>query len=164
MVLAGHPSHPKSQSDTVRAADPCQNPGMEAIWPMVEPMLDSTGNMTGTVYRAMFGKNPSGGEVSAHLVQFEAAARTHWHTHDGEQILIVTAGTVIVQRENLPAVRLESGQAIRLPANERHWHGSAGGVAAHIAVNLGNTVWLEDVTDLAFDAALKGARGLLEEA
>jgi quercetin dioxygenase-like cupin family protein len=137
---------------------------MEATWPMLEPMLDSTGNMTGTVHRAMFGKNPSGSEVSAHLVQFEAAARTHWHTHDGEQILIVTAGTVIVQREHQPAVRLEPGQAIRLPADERHWHGSAGGAAAHIAVNLGNTVWLEAVTDLAFDAAVKGARGLLEEA
>ena len=127
-------------------------------------MLDSTGNMTGTVHRAIFGKGSFGGEVSAHLVQFQPGARTNWHTHDGEQILIVTAGRIIAQREGHAAVRLEPGQAIRLPAHERHWHGSAGEAAAHIAVNLGNTVWLEAVTNLEFDAAVKGARASLEEA
>ena len=135
---------------------------------MLELMLDSTGNMTETVHRAMFAKGNLGGEVSAHLVQFQPGARTNWHTHDGEQILIVTVGRIIAQREGHAAVRLEAGQAIRLPAHERHWHGNAsdlgGEAAAHIAVNLGNTVWLEAVTALEFDAALKGARESLEEA
>jgi quercetin dioxygenase-like cupin family protein len=90
-------------------------------------------------------------------VRFQAGARTHWHTHTGEQVLIVVEGTCIVKREGSPAVILKTGEAIRLPANEKHWHGAVSdSVACHLAVNINfTTAWLEPVSEENYRNALR---------
>lgn len=130
---------------------------MKADWPDLELVLDTTGYFTGEVHRALFSNAASGPEVSGNFVHFGPRARTNWHAHAGDQILMVVSGVIAVQREGHRALRLESGQSIRLPALERHWHGSAGAPGAHVAVNLGGTDWREAVEELEYDAALKGS-------
>lgn len=127
---------------------------MKANWPDLELTLDTTGYFVGEVHRGLFS---SGTEVSGNFVQFGPRARTNWHAHVGDQILMVVSGVIIVQREGLQAVRLEPGQSIRIPDGERHWHGSAGTLSVHIAVNLGGTDWQQPVTELEFDASVKGS-------
>ncbi len=131
--------------------------GMNANWPNLELTLDTTGYFTGEVHRGLFADAPSGPVASGNFVHFGPQARTNWHAHAGDQILMVVSGVIIVQFDGHQAVLLEPGQSIRIPDGVRHWHGSAGTPSAHIAVNLGGTSWQDAVKDLDYDAALKGS-------
>ncbi len=130
---------------------------MNANWPELELTLDTTGYFTGEVHRALIATALSGPEASGNFVHFGPRARTNWHAHAGDQILMVVSGVIIVQFDGHQAVLLEPGQSIRIPDGERHWHGSAGAPSAHIAVNLGGTNWQDAVKELEYDAALKGS-------
>jgi quercetin dioxygenase-like cupin family protein len=130
---------------------------MKANWPELELTLDTTGYFTGEVHRALFSNAPSGPVAAGNFVHFGPRARTNWHTHVGDQILMVVSGVIAVQFEGRQALRLEPGQSIRIPDGERHWHGSAGMPSAHLAVNLGGTDWQDAVKELEYDAALKGS-------
>ena len=72
-------------------------------------------------------------EDGLHLsnVTFEPGCRNNWHIHHatsgGGQLLICTAGEGWYQEEGKPAVSLEPGKVIVIPANVRHWHGAKGG-------------------------------------
>ncbi|NNE43580.1 MAG: cupin domain-containing protein, partial [Gemmatimonadetes bacterium] len=46
----------------------------------------------GTVTMQKLIDDPLPGGSKLYRVRFNAGARTHWHTHDGEQILIVVDG------------------------------------------------------------------------
>ena len=85
-------------------------------------------------------------------VTFEAEARTVWHTHPGEQVLIVTAGCGRAQSWGGSIQEIWPGDVVRIPAGEKHWHGAAPTTAmTHIAIvqkRDGKTVdWLEPVSD-----------------
>jgi len=88
-------------------------------------------------------------------VTFPAGARTHWHTHTGVQILIVAAGRCRFQHWGGPVQEAGAGEAIYVPAGEKHWHGaSAGGEMAHLALNIDlQTDWLEPVTEEQYRGA-----------
>jgi hypothetical protein len=43
-----------------------------------------------------------GGRTAGNAVTFEPGARTAWHTHPPGQVLIVTAGAGLAQREGSP--------------------------------------------------------------
>jgi len=67
--------------------------------------------------------------LAVYAVTFEAAARTHWHTHPKGQGLYITDGVALVQAEGEPAVQLEVGESVWIEAGQRHWHGA--GSAPH---------------------------------
>ena len=89
-------------------------------------------------------------------VTFEPGCRNNWHIHHarhgGGQLLICTAGSGWYQEEGKPAVSLEPGMVITIPAEIKHWHGAkADSWFSHIAIEVPgeetSNEWLEAVTD-----------------
>lgn len=58
-------------------------------------------------------------------VTFAPGARTRWHRHDGEQVLVVTAGAGLVQRKGGSVESIGTGDRVRIAAGEWHWHGAS---------------------------------------
>ncbi|MFL6349524.1 MAG: cupin domain-containing protein, partial [Nitrososphaeraceae archaeon] len=68
-------------------------------------------------------------------VTFEPGSRTAWHTHPLGQILIVTAGCGLVQRQDGPVEEIHPGDVVWIPSGEKHWHGATSTTAmTHIAI------------------------------
>ena len=89
-------------------------------------------------------------------VTFEPGTRNNWHIHHakkgGGQVLIVTTGSGWYQLEGKPAVSLNPGDAVVIPANVKHWHGAKkDSWFSHIAFEAPgegmSNEWLEPVTD-----------------
>lgn len=89
-------------------------------------------------------------------VTFEPGCRNNWHIHHaktgGGQILICVAGRGYYQEEDKPAVELNPGDCINIPAEVKHWHGAApDSWFSHLAVEVPGTEcsneWCEPVTD-----------------
>lgn len=86
--------------------------------------------------------------VTINNVFFAPGARTHWHTHDGGQILMVIYGEGKIRADTGDEHRIRPGDTVWIPPGERHWHGAAEATCmAHIAISLGGHDWLEPVTD-----------------
>ena len=92
-------------------------------------------------------------------VTFEPGCRNNWHIHHatkgGGQLLICTAGEGWYQEEGKPAVSLQEGSVIMIPANVKHWHGAkADSWYSHIAVEVPGencrNEWCEPVSDEAY--------------
>ena len=92
-------------------------------------------------------------------VTFEPGCRNNWHIHHaasgGGQLLICTAGEGWYQEEGQPAVSLQPGTVIMIPANVKHWHGAKrDSWFSHIAVEVPGTEckneWCEPVSDEAY--------------
>lgn len=66
---------------------------------------------------------PDSKEFNVNIVTFGEGVRNKFHAHDGEQILIVTAGRGIVATEEEERVVIP-GDVIVFPAGEKHWHGA----------------------------------------
>jgi quercetin dioxygenase-like cupin family protein len=62
-------------------------------------------------------------EFTVNVVNFGKGIRNKFHTHDGEQLLIVTAGRGIVATEREKRVVIP-GDVILFSAGEKHWHGA----------------------------------------
>jgi quercetin dioxygenase-like cupin family protein len=68
------------------------------------------------------------------VVNFHHGATTGWHTHDCDQILIVTSGTGTVATEK-DEREINVGDVVHIKAGERHWHGAkANTTMSHITV------------------------------
>jgi quercetin dioxygenase-like cupin family protein len=104
---------------------------------------------TGAVTRATLASDKAGTPVNVYRVAFEPGARTHWHTHDGPQWLLVVEGRIRIQKLGEPAQEVEAGDAVVIPPGERHWHGATrDSRGVHLAVNVNaSTNWMEPVTD-----------------
>lgn len=90
-------------------------------------------------------------------VLFDAGARTRWHTHSGEQILLCLRGTCVVQIADRSARLLREKEAIRIAPGVLHWHGALKMPASHLAVNIAClTTWLEEVSPADYDRAMAG--------
>jgi len=88
-------------------------------------------------------------------VLFEPGARTHWHTHEVAQVLYVVAGSGWLQVRGGAGGPLTPGDTAHIPAGEEHWHGAtADTVLLHLAVSVGETRWLDAVSDEDYEAAL----------
>ncbi|MQA89462.1 MAG: cupin domain-containing protein [Gemmatimonas sp.] len=112
-------------------------------------------NFVGNAHTRVVGSAGDEVDVKLYYVQFEPAARTNWHIHSGEQILVVTRGRCRYQREGEAVREATSGRSIRFAPGVRHWHGAADDVTTeHVAINIENedTTWLEPVTDAVFAA------------
>ncbi|GLZ39321.1 cupin domain-containing protein [Actinokineospora sp. NBRC 105648] len=89
--------------------------------------------------------------VSVLMVRFEAGARNNWHWHRGGQMLYITEGEGYVQVRGEQPRLIRAGDVVCCPPGEEHWHGaSPNSPMTHLAVTLGEIVWLEPSTpDLA---------------
>jgi len=66
---------------------------------------------------------PDSKEFSVNLINFGKGVRNKFHSHDSEQVLIVTSGKGIVATEKEERVVTE-GDIILVPQGEKHWHGA----------------------------------------
>jgi quercetin dioxygenase-like cupin family protein len=97
---------------------------------------------------------PGADGVVVNDVFFEPGARTNWHTHEVAQVLFVLAGDGRVQSRDGTGFPLTAGDTVHIPAGEEHWHGaSPTGYLLHRAVSIGETAWLEPVSDDDYRAA-----------
>ena len=77
---------------------------------------------------------PSSQDYSVNIINFGKGVRNKLHTHESDQLLIVTAGTGIVATEQEERT-VNVGDVILIPAGERHWHGAGqNSVFSHIAL------------------------------
>jgi quercetin dioxygenase-like cupin family protein len=95
--------------------------------------------------------------AAGNSVTFEPGARTAWHTHPLGQVLIVTAGCGLVQREGGPVEEIHPGDVVWFEPDEKHWHGASPTTPmTHIAIQEtldGKAVdWMEKVTDEQYQA------------
>jgi quercetin dioxygenase-like cupin family protein len=67
---------------------------------------------------------PDSKQFKMSILNFGKGVRNRFHAHDGEQILIVTAGKGIVATETEERV-VTAGDIVFFPAGEKHWHGAA---------------------------------------
>ena len=105
--------------------------------------------------------NPLRGSEGVFNVTFEPGCRNNWHIHNavsgGGQRLICVAGEGWYQEEGKPAVSLETGDVIDIPAGVKLWHGAKkDGWFSHLAIEVAgegtSNQWLEPVSDELYDA------------
>ncbi len=66
---------------------------------------------------------PEGGDYNMAVVNFGKGVRNKFHTHESDQILIVTAGKGIVATESEQR-EVTVGDVILFTPGEKHWHGA----------------------------------------
>ncbi|GAA4551392.1 cupin domain-containing protein [Pseudonocardia xishanensis] len=117
------------------------------------PSQSRTDTFTGTVWADPVLPTTNGNTMNS--VTFCPGARTYWHHHTGGQILVVTAGRGWVQSLGEPPQVIRAGDTVWVPPGERHWHGgTADTIMTHLAVSIGPTVWLDEVAEDDYLAAL----------
>jgi quercetin dioxygenase-like cupin family protein len=91
-------------------------------------------------------QQPGGAQLS--VVHFEDGARTHWHTHPGEQVLYVLDGVGRVGTETEESI-INPGDVVYAVSGERHWHGAAPGASmTHLSfTTVGSPEWFEAPED-----------------
>lgn len=110
---------------------------------------------TGAVRVGIVAEAP-GSPLSVYEVLFGAGARTVWHRHAGDQILVGLDGECFFQFEGEGRRRLAAGQTVRIPGGVRHWHGAGPvGAASHLALNhVGATEWGGMVSEMDYRSPL----------
>lgn len=121
----------------------------QSVFPKGEKITNS--NFKGTAYLKMLMGADSLNPTTVGNVTFEAGARTKWHMHPGGQILLVIDGVGYYQEKGQPKKILRRGDVVKCPVNVPHWHGASADTAfVQVAItnrHLGETVWLNEVTD-----------------
>ncbi|MCG9698350.1 cupin domain-containing protein [Shewanella sp. Isolate11] len=107
---------------------------------------------TGDVYISTLFNAPAPARVGMAVVNFEAGARTHWHSHPLGQILLVTQGKGWTQCEGGVKTEIRPGDLIWCNCGRKHWHGATeGSTMQHVAIQEaldGKAVdWFEAVSD-----------------
>jgi 4-carboxymuconolactone decarboxylase len=127
------------------------------------PQMRSVENFTGSVGIEPFLEASEPSRLAGARVTFAPGARTAWHTHPLGQTLIVTAGVGLVQQWGGPIQDIRPGDVVRIPPNQKHWHGaSANAAMTHIALTEqlpdGKRVeWMEKVSDAQYGMAQQPA-------
>lgn len=70
----------------------------------------------------------NGSPLLMHSVSFADGARTKWHTHGSEQVIIVTDGTGIAANRD-EEWEIRPGDIVKFEAGEEHWHGARDGAS-----------------------------------
>jgi quercetin dioxygenase-like cupin family protein len=92
------------------------------------------------------GQGPSPMGVAA--IHFTPGARTAWHRHGIGQSLYVTEGEGRAQARGGALITIRSGDVVRAPGGEWHWHGAAPDhFMTHLSMAEGDIEWGEHVTD-----------------
>ena len=118
-----------------------------------------TGKMfTGTVWGEVLLPHDSG--VGLNRVTFAPGSRTVWHRHEGGQMLIGQAGRGLVVTRSGEVTVIGDGIVVHACPNEEHWHGAVSDAfMTHLSCVLGGeTIWLEEVRQEDYLAAIEKAR------
>lgn len=84
------------------------------------------------------------GPVKVADVSFTDGAVTHWHSHEGGQVLLVCGGNGRTQERGGPVVALSPGDVVVVAPGVEHWHGATVGCdMRHVAIHGGVTTWGE---------------------
>lgn len=84
-------------------------------------------------------------------VFFTPGARTDWHIHESGQVLNVTSGQGRVGNRNGEQRLIRTGDTVWIEPGEEHWHGAdAHTCMAHQSISLGDSEWLDPVTDAEY--------------
>lgn len=90
-------------------------------------------------------------DVRVLYVTFKSGTRTYWHSHREQQMLYVVEGNGCVQKWGEAPNTVKPGDTIYIAPGEKHWHGQGVGEGlpqfVHIAINIGETDWMEEVTN-----------------
>lgn len=98
------------------------------------------------------------GDVSVNNIFFAPGGRTHWHRHDGAQILCVVGGRGHVYTRGGEGGEIRAGDVVYIPPYEEHWHGAnPESYLLHTAITLGGHDWLDPVTDEEYGAVCRRA-------
>src|SRR5574341_1080985 len=91
----------------------------------VEGAAEQTSGWTGPVSRSRQTIIPPGDSANYNcsVVHFSQGCNTGWHTHDCDQLLIVTSGAGYVATEQEQR-EIHVGDVVQIKAGERHWHGA----------------------------------------
>lgn len=104
-----------------------------------------TANMTGR------GGFVDSADLLVRRIRFEAGARTYWHVHTANQVIIAEEGEGLCQEQGGPLRRFKPGEPVLLHANVPHWHGAAANSFVVQATMYSGTIkWLEPVTDAEY--------------
>jgi quercetin dioxygenase-like cupin family protein len=99
----------------------------------------------------------TGDGVGIATVHFAPGARTHWHTHEGGQILFVIAGQGLVGDLD-GTILLSAGDVAWTPGGTPHWHGATSErFMTHTAVSLAGVDWHDEVEEQVYLAAVASA-------
>lgn len=110
-----------------------------------EPSARAEGTFTGEVWRDTILSRRDG--IGIADVFFAPGARTHWHTHEGGQLLLVQAGEGLIGDDD-GVTRVFAGDKIWTPPGVRHWHGaSADRYMIHTGISLASVDWAQAVTE-----------------
>jgi quercetin dioxygenase-like cupin family protein len=67
---------------------------------------------------------PESKDFNVNIVNFGKGVRNKFHTHNSEQVLIITTGKGIVATETEQR-SVSVGDVVLFQAGEKHWHGAA---------------------------------------
>jgi quercetin dioxygenase-like cupin family protein len=59
-------------------------------------------------------------EIVQVLTEIPAGVESGWHTHPGEEVGYIVAGTVLMEVEGKPPVTLQAGDGFLIPPRTRH--------------------------------------------
>jgi quercetin dioxygenase-like cupin family protein len=77
-------------------------------------------------------------------VSFSDGAVTHWHSHEGGQVIYVVSGTGRYCERDGTETELLAGQHVITAPGVEHYHGAAvESDLHHIAISSGKTTWKE---------------------
>ncbi|KAL1887548.1 hypothetical protein Sste5346_010160 [Sporothrix stenoceras] len=108
--------------------------------------MQRTDTFTGQVWSQLV--LSSGPTMAAGNNVFMPCSRTHWHTHEGGQLLHVTVGSGWICDRGGEPQRIKAGDTIWAEPGTTHWHGAdKDSFLSHLAVGLGKTTWHEEVVD-----------------
>jgi quercetin dioxygenase-like cupin family protein len=122
------------------------NPGREASLPSQLRSETFTGEVWGDPVLE------STGGVQINSVFFAPRSRTHWHTHERGQVLVVTSGQGRAFTRGGEGGIIRAGDTVWIPPDVEHWHGAdTGTYLVHLAISLGRTDWLTAVTEAEYE-------------
>jgi quercetin dioxygenase-like cupin family protein len=97
------------------------------------PIPGWTGGQVSRTRQTVIGDGDSK-NFRCNVVNFREGATTGWHTHDCDQILVVTSGSGMVAN-NEEEREITVGDVVHIKAGERHWHGAgADSAMSHITI------------------------------
>src|SRR3954466_12577494 len=107
-------------------------------------------NFTGRVWRTDYVQPADVEALAGSRFLYEPGARSFWHVHEREQVIIAVAGVGLVAWEGQGAPHLLTpGDWWHVEPGVAHWHGATPDAPfAHLAVTAGGpTTWLPRVSD-----------------
>jgi quercetin dioxygenase-like cupin family protein len=85
---------------------------------------------------------------------FDAGARTHWHSHEAGQVIVVESGRMRAQERGGTGREFAPRETYVVSPGVEHWHGALPGAPlTQVALSYGATRWMQPVTDAEYVAA-----------